>query len=152
MMNRRGVPDILHLEIAQGMSRLRLLVHSNYSGPEFHPENGNIKTSSASEKKNIYSVLIQETIVCLPDPGRERTRVCCVFSKVALVCVLTALRSEEAHAWWRSTLKKRNRIESSMLIFSLMTLISKTLFLEAWNWNCFIFISYHIKINLKLCT
>lgn len=39
------VPGILHLERAQGMSRLRLLAHSNYSGPEFRPDNRKKRTS-----------------------------------------------------------------------------------------------------------
>ena len=33
-----SLPGILHLERAQGMSGLHLLIHSNYSGPEFHPD------------------------------------------------------------------------------------------------------------------
>lgn len=40
------VPGRSHPERAQGMSGLRLLAHSNYSGPEFRPDKGNKKGKS----------------------------------------------------------------------------------------------------------
>lgn len=81
------------------MSGLRLLAHSNYSGPEFRPENSEEK-KKISRKNPIYLNMstAQDIFHCLPDPRREKTLVCCVFSKVALVYVLTALLSVEARA------------------------------------------------------
>lgn len=45
------VPGILHLETAQGMSRLHLLAHLNYSGPEFHPDNRKKNISRTNQLK-----------------------------------------------------------------------------------------------------
>ena len=59
-----------------------------------------IKVSSASIQDTA-----EETFHSIPDPRLGKTLVCCGFSKVTPVCVLTALPSGEARAWWRSTLK-----------------------------------------------
>lgn len=57
--------------------------------------------------KNTTGGLIWGSAFYSPDPGPGKTPECCAFSKVALACVLTALLSEEARAWWRSNWKER---------------------------------------------
>lgn len=69
-----------------------------------------IKVSSASIQDTS-----EETFHGLPDPRREKTLVCCGFSKVTPVCVLTALPSGEARAWWRSTLKSEKTSNNQIL-------------------------------------
>lgn len=92
-----AVPGILRPERARGMSRRRLLVHSNYSGPEFHPVLED-RTSAGGGKPPPHCGLIKGGVVHSPGPGRGKTLECCAFSKVALVCALTALPSVEARA------------------------------------------------------
>lgn len=114
--NEQRLPGILHLERGRGMSRLHLLARSDCSGLEFHPGD-KTKKNKPNEVSSLFFIevyLTWDTFLSSPDPRREKTLGCCVFSKVALVCVLTALLSEEAHAWWRSTFEQKTKKDSLM--------------------------------------
>lgn len=68
------------------------------------------------EKRNTVTVILS-SVFHSPDPGREKTLEYCASSKVALVCVLTALPSEEARAWWRSTCQDRKQKDFQAWIY-----------------------------------
>lgn len=72
------VPGILHLERAQERSRLHLLVHLNYSGPEFHPDN---RKKTIIKREGLFTVYtINSSTVLTRSKTRENSGVLRVFS------------------------------------------------------------------------